>query len=123
MKRMLVFTATAMLAAVPAVAGLAGNTSLSPSVPVVPPAQAVVIDDHGGLSSRDGRTEVGNDHAVPTATSSPTATPTATPTPSADDSGHHGSEDASGAAASGGGADDGSGHDAGDDHGGHGSDG
>ena len=110
MKRMLVFTATAMLAAVPAVAGLAGNTSLSPSVPVVPPAQAVVIDDHGGLSSRDGRTEVGDDHAVPTATSSPTATPT----PSTDDSGHHGS---------GGGADDGAGHDAGDDHGGHGSDG
>ena len=74
MKRMLVFTATAMLAAVPAVAGLAGNTSLSPSVPVVPPAQAVVLDDRGGLVPRDDRTEAGDDNGVTTSTSSPTAT-------------------------------------------------
>ena len=112
MKRMIVFTATAMLAAVPAVAGLAGNSSLSPSVPVVSPSRAVVVDDRGGITPREDRTEVGDDRTATTGSSSPTATPSAANPPEPTDAS---STDDSGQ--------DGAGHDVGDDHGGHGSDG
>jgi hypothetical protein len=152
MKRILFFTAAAVLVAAPAVAGLVGNSSLSPSVPVVPPTQAVVSDDHGGLTDRDDRTEVGDDRAVQGGVAIPSATPSPTSTPevgddhggltdrddrfepgddrdvnggatsSADDSGHHGDSSGSDDGSSGGGSDDGPGHDVGDDHGGHGSD-
>lgn len=85
MKRILFFTAAAVLVAAPAVAGLVGNSSLSPSVPVVPPTQAVVTDDHGGLTDRDDRTEVGDDRAVQGGVSSPSATPSPSSTPEAGD--------------------------------------
>jgi hypothetical protein len=51
MKRLLIFTAAAVVAAVPAITGLAGNASFAQSVPVRVPAQvaaAQVADDHGG---------------------------------------------------------------------------
>src|SRR5262245_10536852 len=85
MKRLVVFTAAALLAAIPAAAGLAGNSSLSPSVPVDPPTQAVV-DDNGGQVDRDARTEPGDDRDVQGATATPTPDPSPsddpTPTPS-----------------------------------------
>lgn len=84
MKRMLVLTAAAVLVAAPAVAGLVGNSSLSPSIAVVPPTQAVV-DDHGGLTPRDDRTEVGDDRAVQGGASSPSATPSPTRSPEVGD--------------------------------------
>src|SRR3954447_5795977 len=84
MKRLLFFTGAAMLAAVPAAVGLAGNPSLSPSVPVDPPSQAVVLDDHGGATDRDLRTEPGDDRAAQAdATTSPSpvaAMPSPAPT-------------------------------------------
>src|SRR6478609_3673163 len=78
MKRLLLFTGAAMLAVVPAAVGLAGNPSLSPSVPVDPPSQAVVVDDDGGATDRDLRTEPGDDRATQggaTTSPSPAATP------------------------------------------------
>ncbi|KRD45299.1 hypothetical protein ASE38_15145 [Cellulomonas sp. Root930] len=78
MKRMIVFTAAAALAAIPAAAGLAGNSSLRPSVPVDPPTQAVVVDDRGGLTDRDDRTEPGDDRVVQGGVPSPSASPSAT---------------------------------------------
>ena len=85
MKRILFFTAAAVLVAAPAVAGLVGNSSLTPSVPVVPPTQAVVTDDNGGRTDRDDRTEVGDDRAVQGGVSSPSATPSPTSSPEVGD--------------------------------------
>jgi len=53
MKRLLIFSATAVAAvavAVPAVAGLAGNPSFTHKLPVHVPSQAQLVqfDDHGG---------------------------------------------------------------------------
>ncbi len=51
MKRLLIFTAAAVAAAVPAITGLAGNASFAQSVPVRVPAQvaaAQAADDNGG---------------------------------------------------------------------------
>src|SRR3954454_22273502 len=80
MKRMIVLTAALLVAAAPAAVGLAGNSSLSPTVPVAPPTQAVV-DDDGGATDRDARTEVGDDRAVQggVATPSPTPVPSSSP--------------------------------------------
>jgi hypothetical protein len=149
MKRMIVFTAAAALAAIPAAAGLAGNTSLSRSVPVDAPTQAVVVDDRGGLTDRDDRTEAGDDRTVQGDAASPSATPSVDSSPEVVDD-HGGLTDrddrtevGDDRAVNGGtsapatapapvpaasvddsghhsGADDASGHDAGDDHGGRG---
>ena len=84
MKRLLIFTAAAMVAVVPAAVGLANNGSLSPSVSVDAPTQAVV-DDHGGRVDRDTRTEQGDDRGAddPTATPAPVVPAVPAPAPSA----------------------------------------
>ena len=63
MKRLLIFTAAAVAAAVPAITGLAGNASFAQSVPVRVPAQvaaAQAADDKGGQSKH---VEPGDDNA------------------------------------------------------------
>ncbi|WP_315095612.1 hypothetical protein [uncultured Cellulomonas sp.] len=89
MKRLIVFTAAAFVAAVPAAAGLAGNSSLSPSVPVAPPTQAVLVEP--GDDSSVASTAV-SPSAIPSAPSpSPSATPgLPTPSPSASVDDHGG---------------------------------
>lgn len=93
MKRTLVFIAAAAVAAVPAVIGLAANPSLSHAVPVSVPTQATrstLLDDRGGESDRDARTEPGDDRDVngpavsvpaPTPADAPTSTPPVSPSP------------------------------------------
>jgi len=68
MKRMLIVTAAAAVAAVPAVFGLVGNASFAQTVPVRVPAQVATqsADDHGGNSTH---AEPGDDNGV----SSPSA--------------------------------------------------
>ena len=82
MKRLLIFTAAAMVAVVPAAVGLANNGSLSPTVSVVAPTQAVV-DDHGGRVDRDTRTEQGDDRGSDDPTATPAPVVPAAPAPSA----------------------------------------
>ena len=86
MKRLVLFTAAAFLAATPAAVGLAGNSSLSPSVPVDPPTQAV-LDDSAGVTGRDQRTEPGDDRGSQGGGVSPSATPDPSGTVAADDHG------------------------------------
>ena len=50
MKRIIIATGAALLAAVPATLGLVGNTSFAQSVPVRVPQQASVLDDSGRLT-------------------------------------------------------------------------
>src|SRR4249919_887406 len=50
MKRLLTIVIATTVAAVPAVLGLAGNASFAQSVPVRVPAQAQLVDDHGGAT-------------------------------------------------------------------------
>jgi hypothetical protein len=47
MKRLIVCSVTAAVAAIPAIFGLAGNASFAQSVPVRVPAQAQLVDDKG----------------------------------------------------------------------------
>lgn len=75
MKKQILFGAGALvLVAVPAVIGLWGNASFAQSVPVRVPASGQVVtpapspsssvDDHGGDTPRDQRTEPGDDRDV-----------------------------------------------------------
>ena len=61
MKRIIIATGAALLAAIPAAIGLVGNTSFAQSVPVRVPSQAKVVDDNGGLRA-PGATEPGDDN-------------------------------------------------------------
>ena len=92
MKRMLIFSAAAVAtigAAVPAVAGLAGNPSFSHKLPVHVPSQAQLVDfdDHGRAVNTSRAPEPGDDHGG--------LRTGATPEPG-DDSGGHGGRDSSG---------------------------
>ena len=117
MKRMLIVTAAAAVAAVPAVFGLVGNASFAQTVPVRVPAQVATqsADDHGGNSTH---AEPGDDnggsstHAEPgddNGGSSRSASAKPTTTDEHGGSSHDSSSHDSSASASHGG-DDGSGH-------------
>jgi hypothetical protein len=143
MKRTTITLAALLAALVPAGIGLWGNASFSQAVPVRVPASAQVVtptapatttattvDDHGGDTPRDQRTEPGDDRDSGSGASgsgsddSSTASGSGSGSGSDDSSGSSGSgrsgSDSSGSGSSGhsGGSDD-SGS---DDHGGHGSD-
>jgi hypothetical protein len=90
MKRTTITLAALLAALVPAAVGLWGNASFSQAVPVRVPASAQVVtptapsttvDDHGGETPRDQRTEPGDDRS---ATSTPSVART---TEAADDRG------------------------------------
>jgi hypothetical protein len=86
MKRLLIFTAAAVVAAVPAITGLAGNASFAQSVPVRVPAQvaaAQAADDKGGQTKH---AEPGDDNGGQTEHAEP----------GDDTSGKHGQDDGSG---------------------------
>lgn len=78
MKRTTITLAALLAALVPAAVGLWGNASFSQAVPVRVPASAEVVtpsptvDDHGGDTSRDQRTEPGDDRSA-TSTRTPTS--------------------------------------------------
>jgi hypothetical protein len=136
MKRVLISAAVAAAVALPAVIGLWGNASFSQAVPVRAPAAGQVVapsptpgstagtvDDNGGDTPRDQRTEPGDDRDAQGGTATPAPSPSAT-APGADDNGGEvprdqrvepgDDRDTSGSS--------GSGSSGGDDHGGHGSD-
>jgi hypothetical protein len=82
MKRTTITLAALLAALVPAGIGLWGNASFSQAVPVRVPASAQVVtptapatttattvDDHGGDTPRDQRTEPGDDHGGSTGSS------------------------------------------------------
>jgi hypothetical protein len=114
MKRILIGTAVAALVAVPAVVGLWGNASFSQQVPVRVPASGQVaspspsgtpegVDDNGGDTPRDQRTEPGDDRDVQGDTPAPS------PSASSDTADDHGGDTPRDQRT-----------ETGDDHGGHG---
>jgi len=147
MKRVLIAAAVAAVVAVPAVIGLWGNASFSQAVPVRAPESGQVVtpspgstsgsvDDHGGDTPRDQRTEPGDDRDVQGVTppSQPAPSPSAsTPGSTSGTVDDHGGDtprdqrtepgdDRSGSGSSGSASSGSSGDDGADDHGGHGSD-
>ena len=119
--RILLAAGALVVVAVPAVVGLWGNASFAQSVPVRVPASGQVVtptpsptvDDHGGATPRDQRTEPGDDRDVNGSGTSGT---------SGSGSGSSGSG-TSGSGSSGHGGDDAAGDDhGGSGHGGHGGD-
>jgi uncharacterized membrane protein YgcG len=117
MKRLSITLAALLAALLPAAVGLWGNASFSQEVPVrvpasaevvtptVPTGSATTVDDHGGDTPRDQRTEPGDDRDSGTSGSG-----SGSSGPGSGGSGHSGSGVS--------GSDD----SATDDHGGHGSD-
>ena len=97
MKRVLIAAAVAAVVAVPAVIGLWGNASFSQAVPVRAPETGQVVtpspsstsgtvDDHGGDTPRDQRTEPGDDRDVQG------GTPASSPSASNDTADDHGGD-------------------------------
>ena len=147
MKRLSITLAALLAALLPAAVGLWGNASFSQEVPVrvpasaevvtptVPTGSATTVDDHGGDTPRDQRTEPGDDRDSGTSGSGSGSSGTGSGGSGSDDSSGSGS-DGSGSGGSGSGSSgsgsSGSGHSgsgvsgsddsATDDHGGHGSD-
>lgn len=149
MKTRILIGAAVIVAAVPAIIGLWGNSSFSQDLPVRIPASGQVLlldptpsptpsssdspspspsaslDDNGGYLPRDQRIEPGDDRDVQGSTGSTGSTDDAGHHSGSDDSGHHSGSDDSGDHS---GSDDSAHHggsdDSSDDHGGsgHGSD-
>ena len=150
MKTRILIGAAAIVAAVPAIIGLWGNSSFSQDLPVRVPASGQVLildptpsptpsssdspspspspsfDDNGGDIPRDQRVEPGDDRDVQGATESTGTTDDSGHHSGSDDSGHHSGSDDSGSDDSGhhSGSDDSGSDGSSDDHGssGHGSD-
>ena len=111
MKRIIITTGAALLAAVPVVMGLVGNTSFAQSVPVHVPSRAIVVDDRvsqsrhiepgddkGGLThvgpgdDKGGLTthvEPGDDKGGLTTATQPGKGKSSDSSPSKDDNGKH----------------------------------
>jgi hypothetical protein len=61
MKRIIITAGAGLLVAIPAIAGLAGNTSFAQSLPVHVPSYVIVVDDHGGQRAKS-IAKPGDDH-------------------------------------------------------------
>jgi len=99
MRRMIFLTVAAVVAVVPAALGLAGNATLSQSVPALVPPGAVVLptpDDHGGdegTSTRSTSSGHGNPTSRRASSSSGTQHRTSTSSWASHDSGDGGPGD------------------------------
>jgi len=134
MKRVIISAVVAAAVAVPAVIGLWGNASFSQAVPVRAPVSGQVVapapgstpgtvDDNGGDTPRDLRTEPGDDRDVQGTPPQPSSSPSPSPAvPGVDDHGGDTPRDQRVEPGDDRGGSDSSSGGGGDDHGGHGSD-